>query len=179
MAKSPADMEPLDYLFHASPVGPLLVAGTRRAIRLISFANGNRPVHPKPHWRQVAGAFATARHQLDRYFLGTLTEFDLTIELRGDAFALAVWQALREIPFGRTVSYGVIAERLGYPRSASRAVGSAIGANPVPIVVPCHRVIGADGSLTGFGGGLAIKRFLLDLELRTRPMPGEQLRLPL
>lgn len=107
---------------------------------------------------------AAAREQLGEYFAGERREFDLPLEPAGTAFQQRVWGALREIRWGQTRSYGDVAERLGLPLSASRAVGLANGANPISIVVPCHRVVGADGSLTGFGGGIARKRFLLDLE---------------
>jgi methylated-DNA-[protein]-cysteine S-methyltransferase len=104
------------------------------------------------------------RQQLEEYFAGTRTEFDLPLAPTGTGFQLRVWQALTEIPYGRTESYGHVAARLGLVPGASRAVGLANGANPISIVVPCHRVIGANGSLTGYGGGLDRKRFLLDLE---------------
>jgi len=107
---------------------------------------------------------ASVREQLGEYLAGERCVFDLPLEPAGTAFQQRVWGALREIPWGRTRSYGDIAEGLGLPLSASRAVGLANGANPISIVVPCHRVIGADGSLTGFGGGIERKRFLLDLE---------------
>jgi methylated-DNA-[protein]-cysteine S-methyltransferase len=107
---------------------------------------------------------ARTRQQLEEYFAGTRTEFDLPLAPTGTGFQLRVWQALTEIPYGRTESYGHVAARLGLVPGASRAVGLANGANPISIVVPCHRVIGANGSLTGYGGGLDRKRFLLDLE---------------
>ncbi|MBK9168153.1 MAG: methylated-DNA--[protein]-cysteine S-methyltransferase [Bryobacterales bacterium] len=106
---------------------------------------------------------AEALRQLHAYFAGELHEFDLPLAPEGTPFQRRVWEALRAIPYGETRSYGDIAKAIGAPK-ASRAVGAANGRNPIPVVVPCHRVIGADGSLTGFGGGLAIKRTLLDLE---------------
>jgi methylated-DNA-[protein]-cysteine S-methyltransferase len=108
---------------------------------------------------------AAAASQLRAYFAGELTSFDLPIELEGTAFQAAVWAALQTIDYGETISYGQLADRIGQP-SASRAVGLANGRNPVSIIVPCHRVIGADGSLTGYGGGLDRKRYLLSLEQR-------------
>jgi methylated-DNA-[protein]-cysteine S-methyltransferase len=108
---------------------------------------------------------AAAASQLDAYFRGELTSFDLPLSLAGTQFQRSVWAALQSIPYGETISYGELARRIGQP-SASRAVGLANGRNPVAIVVPCHRVIGADGSLTGYGGGMDRKRFLLALEQR-------------
>jgi methylated-DNA-[protein]-cysteine S-methyltransferase len=108
---------------------------------------------------------AAAASQLDAYFSGELTSFDLPLDLEGTGFQRTVWQGLQSIPYGVTISYGELARRIGQP-SASRAVGLANGRNPVSIIVPCHRVIGADGSLTGYGGGMDRKRFLLGLELR-------------
>ena len=117
------------------------------------------------------------RRQLDGYFAGKRTAFDLAFQPEGSPFQLAVWRALLDIPYGETVSYGEIARRIGEPVSASRAVGAANGDNPIPIIIPCHRVIGADGSLTGFGGGLPVKTFLLELEDRVAQKPGKQLGL--
>ncbi len=105
-----------------------------------------------------------AATQLSEYFAKQRRDFDLPLAPAGTPFQLRVWSALREIPYGRTTSYGHIARRIGLLPSASRAVGTANGSNPIPIIVPCHRVIGADGSLTGYGGGLDRKRLLLDLE---------------
>jgi methylated-DNA-[protein]-cysteine S-methyltransferase len=107
--------------------------------------------------------FTEVVHQLEEYFAGDRTQFDLPVALAGTAFQRRVWAALREIPYGETVSYGQLAERLGQP-AASRAVGLANGKNPIGIIVPCHRVVGANGDLTGYGGGIERKRFLLDLE---------------
>ena len=104
--------------------------------------------------------------QLEAYFAGELTDFDLPLEPRGTDFQLATWEALLEIPYGETISYAELARRIGKP-AAVRAVGAANGANPLPIVIPCHRVIGSDGRLVGYGGGLEIKRFLLALEQGT------------
>ncbi|MGY1804251.1 methylated-DNA--[protein]-cysteine S-methyltransferase [Blastococcus sp. SYSU D00922] len=109
--------------------------------------------------------FAAVAEQLDEYFAGTRTSFDLPLRASGNAFQLAVWRLLAEIPYGETRSYGDIARRLG-DRTLAQAVGTACGRNPLPLVVPCHRVVGADGALVGFGGGLECKRFLLDLEQR-------------
>jgi methylated-DNA-[protein]-cysteine S-methyltransferase len=146
-----------------SPVGPLLLAGSEAALVQIHFQAGPHRLRPPPQWRESAAPFAPALAQLEEYFSGTRRGFELPLAPRGTDFQLAVWQALRAIPYGETVSYAELARRVGLAGGA-RAVGLANGANPLPIVVPCHRVIGADGSLTGFGGGLDIKRALLSLE---------------
>jgi len=129
-------------------------------------------------WRRDDALFKDAFAQLDAYFACELTEFDLPLHFVGTTFQKTIWQALIDIPFGETVSYGALADAIGQPKS-SRAVGAANGANPISIVAPCHRVIGADGSLTGFGGGLDIKRFLLDHERRVAGREGRQGLLPL
>jgi methylated-DNA-[protein]-cysteine S-methyltransferase len=113
---------------------------------------------------------AEAARQLDAYFQGELVTFDLPLELQGTEFQRRCWLALASIPYGQTVSYGEQARRLGFGNDAARAVGAANGQNPLPLVLPCHRVIGADGSLTGFGGGLHVKRFLLEHEGALLPL---------
>lgn len=155
----------LAYGYLDSPIGRLLVAGNRERLHRIGFPSGKRARHPEAGWRRDDRAFADAFAQLRAYFAGELTRFELPLQLAGTPFQNAVWTALRDIPFGETVSYGELAERLGRP-TASRAVGAANGANPLPIVLPCHRVVGADGSLTGFGGGIETKRYLLRHERR-------------
>ncbi len=144
-----------------SPVGPLLLAGDAGTLTGVHFQDGPHRLRPPPEWRREAAPFAQALKQLEEYFAGARRTFRVPLAPRGTAFQLSVWQALRAIPYGETVCYGELARRLG---SSPRAVGAANGANPLPIIVPCHRVIGADGSLTGFGGGLGIKRALLALE---------------
>ena len=146
-----------------APIGPLLLAGSCGALTLVHFQSGPRPWRPPGEWLQQEQPFRPAITQLREYFAGTRRHFELALAPRGTPFQLAVWQLLRAIPYGQTMSYGEIARGLGRPEAA-RAVGLANGANPLPIIVPCHRVIGADGSLTGFGGGLPIKRALLQLE---------------
>jgi methylated-DNA-[protein]-cysteine S-methyltransferase len=141
----------------------LLLAGSCGALTLVHFQSGPRPWRPPGEWLQQEQPFRPAITQLREYFAGTRRHFELALAPRGTPFQLAVWQVLRAIPYGQTMSYGEIARGLGRPEAA-RAVGLANGANPLPIIVPCHRVIGADGSLTGFGGGLPIKRALLQLE---------------
>lgn len=153
----------LAYGYLDSPVGRLLVAGDERHLHMVGFPSGNRAKQPAAAWRRDDGLFSETFAQLRAYFAGELTRFELPLCFAGTAFQNAVWTALRDIPFGETVSYGELAGRIGRP-GASRAVGAANGANPLPIVVPCHRVVGADGSLTGFGGGVETKRYLLHHE---------------
>ena len=156
------------YTCLASPIGPLLIAGGGAALSAIGFPSGKGHIGPRDGWRRDDGLFVEARAQLSAYFAGELRDFDLVLNPTGTPFQLAVWQALRAIPYGATLSYGAIAARVGRP-SASRAVGAANGANPIPIVVPCHRVIGSSGALTGFGGGIDTKRWLLAHEAGGRP----------
>ncbi len=153
------------YTMHASPIGELLLAGEDDVLALLGFPSGSMARRPEPDWRRDDAAFAVAREQLDAYFAAELRDFDLPLAPRGTAFQLQVWQALRAIPYGSTCTYAALASAIGKP-SAMRAVGNANGRNPLPIIVPCHRVIGRDGSLTGFGGGLPTKAFLLALERR-------------
>jgi methylated-DNA-[protein]-cysteine S-methyltransferase len=148
------------FLYHPSPVGELLLAGEGSSLSMIGFPAGKGRRDPHQDWTEDRSAFSAARQQLDEYFEGRLRQFDIPLAPRGTEFQLAVWEALTRIPFGQTIAYRDLAIRIGNP-SAVRAVGAANGANPIPIVVPCHRVIGADGSLTGFGGGLDTKRWLL------------------
>lgn len=156
-----------------SPIGRLLLAGDGESLIQVCFQSGPRPQHPADGWVADATPFRLAIAQLGEYFAGRRQKFDLPLAPRGTDFQRRVWRALTEIPYGRTISYGELARRIGQP-SASRAVGLANGANPLPIVVPCHRVIGADGSLTGFGGGLPIKRKLLALESAGADEAGPQ-----
>lgn len=153
------------YATMHSPVGELLVAGRAGSIRLVWFLRA-KPVETPDDWVHDPSAVEAAFSQLDEYFQGRRTTFDLVLDPIGTPFQREVWRALQAIPYGETRSYGQLARAIGRP-AASRAVGAANGANPLPIVIPCHRVIGSAGSLTGFGGGLAIKRFLLDLEAGT------------
>jgi methylated-DNA-[protein]-cysteine S-methyltransferase len=152
------------FVHHDSPVGRLLLGADGVALRVIEF--------PPPREAVACDSTASAgddailhetRLQLDGYFAGRRRSFDLPLGPRGTGFQCAVWRALAEIPYGTTISYAQLAMRVGRA-SATRAVGAANGRNPLPIVLPCHRVIGSDGSLTGFGGGLPAKRFLLALE---------------
>ena len=153
----------LSYCFFESPVGNLLLAGDHEAIHYLSFPIGSKSFDPKPDWMQNDSCFAGVKEQLFQYFSGELETFDLSFKLHGTEFQKRVWTALLQIPYGETRTYGDIARELGDPK-ASQAVGSANGSNPIPIIIPCHRVIGANGKLTGFGGGIETKQFLLNLE---------------
>src|SRR6266478_7461914 len=156
-------MSQVYYSTFESPVGPLLLAGSKAGLLLVSFASGDRPRNVDPEWRPDATAFVEVVQQLQSYFAGERKNFDLALILEGTDFQKRVWTALRKIPYGETISYKELAEIVGSPK-AVRAVGAANGANPIPIIIPCHRVIGHDGSLTGFGGGLPLKKHLLELE---------------
>ena len=143
-----------------SPVGELTLVGSPRGLRYVLWA-GEPP--PEPCLTAGCDVLDEAARQLSAYFAGDLRRFDLPLDLVGTDFQVEAWRALADIPYGTTRSYGAQARRLGRPR-AVRAVGAANGRNPLPIVLPCHRVVGADGSLVGFGGGLAVKRLLLEHE---------------
>ena len=148
-----------------SPIGELLIAGSKQGLRSLWMS----PFRIEPTWRHDPDAFDDVRDQLDQYFAGERNVFEVQLDLAGRGFERSVWEALLDIPYGETASYGEIATRIGAP-SAARAVGLANGRNPVAVIVPCHRVIGADGSLTGYGGGLERKRFLLELEAGVLPL---------
>jgi methylated-DNA-[protein]-cysteine S-methyltransferase len=145
-----------------SPIGPLALAGRGRVLTNLRMLNQTYEPN-RSDWVRDDGAFPDAVDQLEAYFAGERTEFDLELKLIGSEFQRRVWQALLTIPYGETRSYGEIAEQIG-AAGAARAVGLANGHNPIAIIVPCHRVIGANGSLTGYGGGLDRKRSLLDME---------------
>ena len=146
-----------------SPVGALLLAADEEGLRLINFQRGKHAERPKEGWRNDDASLRETMRQLKAYFGGELHEFDLRLAPEGTGFQREVWSALCDIPYGETISYGDLARRIRKPK-AVRAVGTANGANPIPIVIPCHRVIGSDGKLTGYGGGLDIKEKLLALE---------------
>jgi len=148
-----------------SPVGPLLLVADNAGLKKISFENGRLPARLESSWEEDRGSFADVIQELGSYFTGRLEEFDLPLAPEGTPFQLKVWKLLGEIPYGETISYGELARRMGNPKAA-RAVGLANGSNPIPIVIPCHRVIGSNGKLTGYGGGLHIKEKLLALERR-------------
>jgi len=151
------------YCYIDTPIGELLLAGEHDSLAMIGFPKGSMRRDPEPDWIYNEKPLANARQQLEEYFAGTRKEFDLPLKLDGTEFQVDVLKALLQIPYGETVSYGEIAKRIGKPK-AMRAVGAANGRNPIPIVVPCHRVIGSGGDLTGFGGGLDTKEALLRLE---------------
>jgi methylated-DNA-[protein]-cysteine S-methyltransferase len=152
-----------------SPIGKLLAVGDGRSIRGLHMQEGRRRIGVQPGWSGDDGAFGDLRAQLDEYFAGRRRSFDLPVDLAGSPFQRRVWEALRAIPYGETISYGELARRV-HPSASPRAVGTANGRNPVCVIVPCHRVIGADGSLTGYAGGLERKRLLLDLESGVLPL---------
>ncbi len=148
-----------------SPLGPLLLVADEAGLRQISFVNGREKAQPETSWKKDPAPLKETIRQLHAYFAGELEEFDLLLAPEGTTFQLEVWRRLCDIPYGETISYGELARRMGNP-NASRAVGLANGSNPIPIVIPCHRVIGSNGKLTGYGGGLPIKEKLLALERR-------------
>ncbi len=153
-----------------SPVGPLLLAGDQDALHVLSFGVGTRPRKIDEDWQpDTKGVLKNIRHELDEYFAGRLKQFSTPVAFNGTPFQTAVWKELCRIPYGETISYLDLAKRLKKP-DAVRAVGMANGANPIAIIVPCHRVIGSNGSLTGFGGGIPTKRALLELEKGQRTL---------
>lgn len=147
----------------SSPVGDLLLVAEDGKLLEIGFINGRHAVQPPPAAREDRAPFATTIRQLEEYFAGRRKTFDLPLAPRGTEFQRRVWSALQKIPYGKTVAYADIAQRIGNPKGV-RAVGLANGRNPIPIVIPCHRVIGKNGTLTGYGGGLPIKQKLLEIE---------------
>ena len=152
------------YCYLETPIGELLLAGDESALHVIGFPEGSMRREPEQDWIFSEKPFAEASRQLTDYFAGRRQEFDLTTSPTGTEFQLQVLDELQKIPYGETASYGEIAKRIGRPK-AVRAVGAANGRNPLPIVIPCHRVIGASGDMTGFGGGIPTKEALLRLEL--------------
>ena len=156
-------MTKLSYTHIDSPVGSLMVAGDDDALHYLCFPNSPNAIAPRSDWHQTDAPFLEVRRQLTAYFNGELRQFDLPLFLTGTAFQKSVWRHLSTIPFGETQTYGQLAATLERPK-ASRAVGAANGSNPIAIILPCHRVIGGNGSLTGFGGGLPTKEYLLSHE---------------
>lgn len=157
------DSEPAWETIVDTPLGPLRVAGTAQGLTEVGFIEGELPPVRVPDGQEERSLLADAKQQLQEYFEGRRRHFALPVAPRGTAFQQRVWEELQKVPWGTTTTYGDIAQRIGQP-TAVRAVGSANGRNPVAIVIPCHRVIGSDGSLTGYAGGLATKRRLLQLE---------------
>jgi methylated-DNA-[protein]-cysteine S-methyltransferase len=151
------------YTSFDSPIGELLALGDERTLHGLYMQEGRTAISVHPDWEPADEAFAEVRGQLAEYFAGERTVFDVPLEMAGSPFQRRVWRALQDIPYGTTTSYGEIARRI-CAQADPRAVGQANGSNPIAVIVPCHRVIGADGSLTGYGGGLERKRLLLELE---------------
>ncbi len=170
---SPEMSEPIFYTRIESPLGKILLVKSERGLRRINFEAGEGAISPRPEWMHRPEAFEVEADQLRRYFEGELKKFDLKLDAGGTDFQERVWLALVRIPYGETTTYVELARSLGKP-TASRAVGGANGRNPLPIVVPCHRVVGADGSLTGYYGGVQIKQALLDLEAGASRKPVMQ-----
>ncbi len=162
------------YTYTDSPLGRILVAQNSVGLVLISFQQTPEAESPQPDWHFVETLDGEATDQLCAYFNGQLHEFDLPLAPQGTAFQQAVWQALQSIAYGQTWSYAELAQQVGRPK-AVRAVGAANGRNPLPIVIPCHRVIGSNGTLTGYRGGLPLKQALLSLERQHRPTLSSQL----
>lgn len=159
------------YALVQTPIGDLVVWGEDHTLSGIGFADSPKSARLDPRWPRDDAAFAAVAEQLQAYFAGQLTRFDLELATGGTQFQRRVWDALRSIPYGETTTYGELAVELGDPR-AVRAVGTANGCNPISIVIPCHRVIGSDGSLTGYGGGLPRKQWLLSHERQTVSLEG-------
>jgi methylated-DNA-[protein]-cysteine S-methyltransferase len=155
----------ISYAVLDSPIGQLTLAADDAGLHRILFAEEKCPAQPDPVWRRDSAPLEEPIRQLLAYFAGELEAFDLPLAPLGTPFQQKVWQLLCEIPYGETISYGELARRVGNP-NACRAVGLANGSNPIPIVIPCHRVIGGNGKLTGYGGGLPLKEKLLGLERR-------------
>lgn len=151
------------YAHMASPIGPLLLVRDSSGLRQITFPRDGKPAQPEAGWQADSSALRDLVCQLEAYFAGRLKSFTIPLAPEGTPFQQKVWSELNNIPYGETVSYGELARRIGNS-NASRAVGLANGSNPIPIVIPCHRVIGSNGKLTGYGGGLPIKEKLLALE---------------
>ncbi|MFK7862767.1 MAG: methylated-DNA--[protein]-cysteine S-methyltransferase [Pseudohongiellaceae bacterium] len=155
------------YTYHTTPIGSLLLAGTDKGLSLLGFPQGKMQRRHESGWQREEEPFRDAVDQLDNYFSGELEKFTLQLDPVGTDFQRSVWQALLQIPYGETWSYGELAKYINKPK-ASRAVGAANGVNPIPVIIPCHRVIGSSGKLTGFGGGLETKETLLNLESNRR-----------
>ena len=172
MTETPTGL--LQYVHMSSPVGTLQLVGDDRYLRHILLQTHS--LQPPPHWQRVESLPYPAAEQLKAYFAGALSEFDLPVSPEGTTFQLKVWAALEEIPYGETISYMELARRVSKP-GAVRAAGLANGKNPLPIVVPCHRVVGSDGSMTGYSGGLSTKEFLLTHEGVPVPERMQQLSL--
>ncbi|MEZ5871472.1 MAG: methylated-DNA--[protein]-cysteine S-methyltransferase [Nitratireductor sp.] len=166
----------IHYSIIPSPIGPIMAAVGECGVVSVNYTFEDRIPRPSPTWVRDDAALDEVRRQIDEWFAGTRTHFDLALDYRGNKFQCAVWQALLEIPYGQTRTYGEIAVSIGEGTAASRAVGTACGDNPLPLIIPCHRVVGAGGTLTGFShgarGGIEMKRHLLEHEFRICPPAG-------
>ena len=160
----------MDYDYLETPIGRLLLVADEHGLCHIDFPRFDQEARIAHDWRRDRRRLGGAIEQLEAYFEGRLHAFDVALAARGTTFRKSVWDELMRIPYGETISYGELARRIGDP-AASRAVGAANGANPLPIIVPCHRVIGSTGKLTGFGGGLPTKQWLLAHERGHAPRP--------
>ncbi len=158
------------HAYAPSPIGELLLVAGDEGLLRVEFP----PNHPPADAPRDDARLAPVLRQLEEYFAGNRKQFEVPLAPRGTPFQLEVWRALQRIPYGETRSYAEVARSIGRP-NATRAVGAANGANPIPIIIPCHRVIGSSGALTGFGGGLGVKRRLLDLEAGVRPLIDQHL----
>jgi len=156
----------LRYTSVDSPIGELLLVGDGHVLHGLYMQAGRKPMTVGPGWKRDVSAFADVQTQLSEYFAGQRTAFETALVMNGTPFQKRVWCALQAIPYGETISYGELARAIGQP-SAARAVGLANGSNPISVIVPCHRVIGANGTLTGYGGGTERKQTLLELEATT------------
>jgi methylated-DNA-[protein]-cysteine S-methyltransferase len=152
-----------------SPVGPLLLAADEFGLRFLLFGSGRHAVRPRPDWEPDRGLLSEPARELTTYFQGKLRAFSVPVVPAGTPFQLSVWAELQKIPYGETISYAELARRVGNPK-AVRAAGLANGSNPISIIIPCHRVIGSNGSLVGYGGGLPTKQALLALESGQRSL---------
>ena len=159
-----------------SPLGEILLVGNDQGMTHLSFQAGSSAIASNNSWLQDDAAFVDAVEQLKAYFAGELKDFNLSLAPKGTPFQQEVWRYLQTIPHGKTTSYGAIAQAMGKPKG-SRAVGAANGRNPIPIIIPCHRVVGSNGSLTGYAGGLRFKQALLSLEGNGRIEVTQQLPL--
>lgn len=153
----------MQYCYFESPIGPLLLAGTNLQLELLGFPQGKLSHKPESHWQHTELPFQECIKQLRQYFAGDRQIFDIPYKIQGTAFQQQVLSAVAKVPYGKTSSYAAIAEQIQNPK-AVRAVGLANGSNRLPIIIPCHRIINKSGALSGFGGGVETKRFLLDLE---------------
>jgi methylated-DNA-[protein]-cysteine S-methyltransferase len=154
----------MHYTIYASPLGDIALAGSDKGLCHVDFQHSKRPLLIADDWQKTATPFKAALATLDEYFAGKKPAFKLRYDLRGTPFQVSVWEFLQTIPCGKTLTYRQVAEAIGKP-AAVRAVGTAIGRNPISLFIPCHRVIGSNGSLTGYAGGLDLKAKLLQMEL--------------